>query len=101
MIAADLARSQVVVSNEMITITADSLVNTKINGEIVQKLLGNVRFQQADLSGSANEAWQFQSRNVIELRGKVNIVQDFMTMQAKENKQFGAPDMLNNLLLSF
>ncbi len=82
LISAEFAWSQVGVSNEMITITADSLVNTQINGEIVQKLLGNVRFQQADLNGSANEAWQYQSRNVIELRGNVNVIQDFMTMQA-------------------
>lgn len=76
------ALAQLQPSDQMVTITADSLVNTKINGELVQKLIGNVRFRQGDLSGSANEAWQYQSRNVIELRGNVNVIQDYMTLQA-------------------
>lgn len=76
------AHGQLSPENEMVTITADSLVNTKISGEVVQKLIGNVRFRRGDLSGSANEAWDYQDRNIIELRGNVHFQQDFMTLQA-------------------
>jgi lipopolysaccharide export system protein LptA len=65
-----------------VTITADSLVNTITDGKEKTILIGNVRFAQDAMRGSADKATQLKDDNILILEGNVEIMQDVMLIKA-------------------
>lgn len=67
---------------QLVNIYADSLQNKLIDGKEVMVLIGNVKFSQGMISGSADKATQYKSENKVILEGNVEITQDVMLLKA-------------------
>jgi lipopolysaccharide export system protein LptA len=76
------AKAQNAPSAVPITITADSLLYSELNGAKIQQMIGHVQFSQGSLSGTADNAKRYIDQNRVELTGHVVIRQDTLSLMA-------------------